>query len=108
MSTEAAPRSRLDLSVRIGMVIRQQRIIQKMTQEHLAASAGITQSMLSMIENGRRNSRINLNALERVANALKKKGVSSIIQLAEAPDLDSVIRSGAKWLRTTTDRDMGD
>jgi transcriptional regulator with XRE-family HTH domain len=91
------------LSFRIGMVIRQLRTAQGMTQAKLATLTGVRQNMLSMIERGERNSRINVEALERIAKALNHCSLSSFIQIAESTRSENQIfkdtRQGINILR---------
>jgi transcriptional regulator with XRE-family HTH domain len=64
----------------IGQAIRQVREDRQISQETLAATAGLDRSYVSSVENGRRN--VSIENLNRIAVAL---GVSmtEVMQLAE-------------------------
>jgi transcriptional regulator with XRE-family HTH domain len=64
----------------IGQAIRQVREDRQISQEALAATAGLDRSYVSSVENGRRN--VSIENLNRIAVAL---GVSmtEVMQLAE-------------------------
>ncbi|RJP18555.1 MAG: XRE family transcriptional regulator [Candidatus Omnitrophota bacterium] len=81
-----------DINRRIGIAVRDLRNLHGITQVQLAKEACIAQSMVSMIENGRRNACVNLNALQRIARVLKQNSLSEFIALAEnVPTADAVI-----------------
>ncbi len=49
----------------------------------IAEAADIDQSMVSLIESGKRGKRINLNALQAIATTLKQERLSDLIRFAE-------------------------
>lgn len=54
---------------RLAQNLRRKRLARGVTQEDLAARAGITQTFLSQLEGGKRN--VSLDTVERLANALE-------------------------------------
>ena len=54
----------------VGRIVRERREALGMTQEELAAAAGLTQEAVSMIEQGRRGRRLRLRTAKGLAEAL--------------------------------------
>ncbi|MFH1739802.1 MAG: helix-turn-helix transcriptional regulator [bacterium] len=79
-----------DLNRRVGIAIRRLRQFSKLTQNELAESADTTQSLISMIENGKRNKYINLNTLRKIAIAVGEDNLASLIRFAESTS-DSIL-----------------
>lgn len=71
------------LGRRLGVAIQHLRLVQGITQKALADEVSTTQASISQIENGRRESRVNLELLERISNALGKNHLSELIREAE-------------------------
>ncbi len=89
----------IDLSLRLGIIIRRLRQSLGISQKHLANAAGIDQSMISLIEKGKRNTRINLNSLQAIARELKQDSVSTLIAFAEdIGDLETELASTEKLI----------
>ncbi len=63
-----------------GMIIRQLRMKQGISQEVLSGLAGVARTHLTMIENGEKNA--NMDTLWRIADALGMK-LSELIRLVE-------------------------
>jgi transcriptional regulator with XRE-family HTH domain len=96
-STEAPERS---LSQRIGIAIRELRKKAGLSQGKLAKAIGVSPSMISMIESGNRNSKINLDALEKIAHAVKLERLSDLIIFAEdVPELDVAMREARSFIK---------
>ena len=57
-----------ELAPRIGLVVRQLREASGLSQEQLAAEAGLHRTYISLVERGRRN--ITVDALSQIAEAL--------------------------------------
>lgn len=57
-----------ELAPRIGLVVRQLREANGLSQEQLAAEAGLHRTYISLVERGRRN--ITVDALSQIAEAL--------------------------------------
>jgi transcriptional regulator with XRE-family HTH domain len=68
-----------DLAPRVGRVVRQLREASGLSQEELAAEAGLHRTYISLVERGRRN--ITVDALSQIAEAL---GVYPSRLIAEA------------------------
>ena len=83
-----------DLNLRIGIIVRRRRKRKRLTQEDLArAAVSVSQAMVSQIERGGRNARLNLATLERISIALAFPSLSSLIAEAErAKDLGHEMR----------------
>lgn len=73
----------IDLSLRLGVIIRRLRQSLGISQQQLANAANIDQSMVSLIESGKCTTRINLNNLQAIARELQQKSVSQLIAFAE-------------------------
>lgn len=58
-----------DLAIRVAKNIRIYRRIRELSQEQLAAGAGLHRTQLAVIERGRRN--MTLKSLQRIATALE-------------------------------------
>jgi transcriptional regulator with XRE-family HTH domain len=68
-----------DLAPRVGRAVRQLREANGLSQEELAAEAGLHRTYISLVERGRRN--ITVDALSQIAEAL---GVYPSRLIAEA------------------------
>jgi transcriptional regulator with XRE-family HTH domain len=68
-----------DLAPRVGRVVRQLREASGLSQEELAAEAGLHRTYISLVERGKRN--ITVDALSQIAEAL---GVYPSRLIAEA------------------------
>ena len=71
-----------DLSTALGETIAGHRKKLQLTQEELAAKAGISQQYLSDLERGARTN-ISWNALQRIAYALGTKAIVSLTPITE-------------------------
>lgn len=58
-----------DVGVRFGRRLREVRTQRGLTQEKLAAKAGLARNFVSMVENGDRN--VTLGTIQKLATALK-------------------------------------
>ncbi len=58
----------MDLAPRVGRVVRQLRKANGLSQEQLAAEAGLHRTYISLVERGQRN--ITVDALSQIAEAL--------------------------------------
>jgi transcriptional regulator with XRE-family HTH domain len=91
--------SRVALSRRIGLAVRTLRRIRNISQCDLAQAVGTTQAMISLIENGQRNTHINLDALVDIASALGINRLSKFIELAEdVPSPEDSISQALEFL----------
>ena len=100
MAKKKPKKNQPDLNRRIGIAVRDLRNLHGITQVQLSKEAGIAQSMVSMIENGQRNTRVNLNALQRIAHVLKQDSLSEFIAFAEnVPPTRDVIRETGRMLK---------
>lgn len=74
------------LSLRIGAALYNARQELGTTQTEVADEAGVTQSLISMIEKGHRNKKFDLDQLDTIARAVGKESLSELIADAEALD----------------------
>lgn len=70
----------LDLVAAFGLVVRRARINKGLSQEALAAKAGLDRTYVSSLERGRRNP--TLTTQERIASALQQR-LSDLVRQAE-------------------------
>lgn len=92
-----------DMNLRVGIAVYALRQLHGMSQRELAQASLTTQPMISLIENGRRNKSINLNALWRIAKALKQDSLTSLIHFAEeVPDTKEMIREAENLVEELT------
>ena len=97
LSAPCIPRP--DINSRLGNVMWSMRQLRGLTQYQLAEMSGVSQSMLSLLESGQRNSSINLNAMYRIAACLNWR-LSDMIRMAEdVPSTEGVIRETEQLIR---------
>ena len=95
-----------DLDRRVGIAIKRLRGLVRMTQEELAKRAHVSQAYVSLTENGRRNTRMNLKTLQRIARILGMTKLSELIRAAEdIPDARTVIAEAAEYFNVAGDAD---
>lgn len=58
-----------DIRVRFGRRLREVRTEQEISQEKLAAAAGLARNFISMVETGKRN--VTIATVQKLANALE-------------------------------------
>jgi transcriptional regulator with XRE-family HTH domain len=82
-----------NLDLRIGLTLKSGRVKKGYSQAELANKAGVRQSFLSMVENGKANRRVRLTTLQTLAHALGYKQLSDLIVQAESmpANLDDAI-----------------
>jgi len=83
MKEEMESPDSVDLNQRIGIIVRRYRENAGLTQRELAERVSVSQAFLSMVENGKRNTRMNLNSLRVIATILGFANLSTLIQFAE-------------------------
>lgn len=75
---------KINITKRIGIIIKRKRLLSNLTQLELSCGVGITQAAISQIENGNRKSFVNLDTLRNIAITLKFSGLSELIEFAES------------------------
>ncbi|RJP31327.1 MAG: XRE family transcriptional regulator [Candidatus Omnitrophota bacterium] len=87
------------ISERIGIALQMLREQKGLTQKTLAEQTGVKQAMISLIENGKRNTKINIESLHSLASVLHPQGLTGIFALAEhVPEVDEVIDKTRKLI----------
>ncbi|MCJ8334468.1 MAG: helix-turn-helix domain-containing protein [Epibacterium sp.] len=77
----------------VGQILREARKGKGHTQEEVAWLAGISQAMLSHIESGNRNVRLNVVTLYKVAKAVGIRSLSQLMEMAESEASNDLDRS---------------
>ena len=72
-----------NIGLRIGLALKNIREANSITQTKLAEVTGLPRSQISMMENGTRNQRINVEALRKAALFLGFSGLGELITWAE-------------------------
>lgn len=89
-----------DIDIRIGATVAVLRKLRGMTQIDLAKSIHSSQSIISKIENGKRDSKIDLKLLSRISIALGLEKLSKLIQLAEEiPNHKTVLKQAINFVK---------
>lgn len=93
-----AAESVANMDLRLGKAIKGLRKYLRMTQSELAEHAQVSQSYISLTENGHRKVRPNLKMLQRIAYALGQRRLSDLIRFTEdMPDAESAIAKAKEY-----------
>jgi transcriptional regulator with XRE-family HTH domain len=92
----AKARSDYDLGQRIGIILGRSRRIHRLTQQQLAAKAGITQAEISLVERG---GRLRLATLQKVSAALGLSLGETILYAERFGDATAVIAETRDFVR---------